>query len=189
MLIISPIEWCIGEPMPAFFYRILQYHQHILISILQQHNILLIIYRYVLSTKFVWLANARKGLVCGSGHTYIPTYHGRGGNRKGQNQGQIQSEGKGNKAKAAGRAKVPVAHSNFSKPHSLDVQDSEWGGVKVIHFVEKADKSISGEREEVISAVLSELEGVRLRLKREGLGSVQQISKTLAAAGMCIRFC
>ena len=26
--IVSPIEWCIGEPMPVFFYHILQYHYH-----------------------------------------------------------------------------------------------------------------------------------------------------------------
>ena len=25
-LCISPIEWCIGEPMPVFYYRILQYN-------------------------------------------------------------------------------------------------------------------------------------------------------------------
>ena len=34
MVIISRalIEWCIGEPMPVFFYRILEYHSIILIS-------------------------------------------------------------------------------------------------------------------------------------------------------------
>ena len=39
---LAPIEWCIGEPMPVYFYRILQYTISSAYTNTLQHNILII---------------------------------------------------------------------------------------------------------------------------------------------------
>jgi hypothetical protein len=117
---------------------------------------------HLISTKHVWLAGGKSGMVCGSGHSYIPSYitsaHGR---RHGHNP-----------RLAAAEAPKGAIASSPSK-----------GGISVYHLVEKAPKHAPAAD---ATAFLAALQQAWDRLKSKGVGSQEEINAQIARKGALV---
>ena len=111
----------------------------------------------LMSTNHVWLANTHSGLVCGGGHSYIPTY--RAGRKKG-----------GKKAKQQQLSTTTDTGSILSALRSRK-------GLSVYHFVDKVPAAYRSSAGQTGSAAIkAALAKAQSALRDKKLGHVDDIS-------------
>jgi hypothetical protein len=133
----------------------------------------------LMSTDHVWLANGHGGLVCGSGHSYIPSFKN---SPRGANKGK-----KGPRKRQGGGGDSPLLSKITEAAGTILATPRSSKALQVWHMVEKLPK-VHRKKAGVQDAgpMKTVLQVARHGLIEKGMGSIEEITTKIKANGLHI---